>query len=397
MTPSPSTNDHANADRLTALRRWSALAAGVGGVLAVGLGFWQPAAFWPVYLVAVTFVLGLGLGSLAIALLHRLTGGNWGRCVLRELTAAVGTIPIMFLLLLPIVMGAAHLYPWLDAESPTAVLNEHQEAYFSLPFWIGRTALYLIVWCGLSLFVNRAYRAMCRTADLAKWHTQPRGTAVGLIALFLAVTFAAMDWLMSREPQWTSTIYGAMTAIGFVVSGWCMAIVMRHWLEGAGPRDVVQDLGNMLLAFLLVWVYLAFSQFLIIWSGDLPHEITWYQRRTAGVWSVVGTLLLVFHFAVPFGLLLFRDVKRDLQLLAWLASGVLVMRAVDLSWTIVPASERDLTLWIVLLPTALVAVVGLWLSVFLWQWQRLTEPAPQWLETSAREARRVPPSPEVTS
>jgi hypothetical protein len=106
----------------------------------------------------------------------------------------------------------------------------------------------------------------------------------------------------------------------------------------------------------------------------LPHEITWYQRRTAGIWSAVGTLLLVLHFVVPFGLLLFRDYKRDLQLLAWLAMGLLVMRAIDLSWTILPASGRVKTVWIVLLPAALVAVAGLWLSVFLWQWQRLPEP-----------------------
>lgn len=369
-----------SAKGLTSLRRWTALTAVAGAVASALLWVWQPATFWQAYLVAVMFVLGIGLGALAVALLNRLTGGRWGIAVLRELTAAAATVPIMSLLLLPMVFGAAHLYPWLDAAQSSESLNPHQQVYFAPTLWIGRSVVYVVIWAGLGLFMTRGYRSFCRTDKTPGWPSRQRLTAIGLILLWLTTSFAAMDWIMSLEPKWVSTIYGAMITMGFVISGWTTAIMMRRGLGSDLNPDISQDVGNMLLAFLLVWVYLAFSQFLIIWSGNLPHEVTWYERRNKGIWGVVGTLLLLFHFAIPFALLLFREHKRSLARLAGLATALLFMRAVDLAWTILPAFHTASGIWIVAVPLLLATATALWLWVFLWQWQRLPALSPQALE-----------------
>lgn len=370
----------ASQQRRRGLRRGSLAVVLVAGLVTLGAGLWQPAAFWPAWLLAVLFVLGLGLGSLAIALLHRLTGGRWGFVTLRELIAAAGTVPFMTLLLLPLLVGADSLYPWLTHSSGSEThsaqrLNAHQQAYYGAGAWAGRGVLYGVIWTALVLLAVWAYRGLCRTEQSERWHVRLRISAIGLILWWMTVTFAAVDWIMSLEPAWTSTIYGAIVAMGFVLAGWTAVILLRRLLGAELAEDAARDLGNLVLAFLLVWVYFAFSQFLIIWSGDLPHESVWYMRRTTGIWGLFGTLLLVFHFVVPFAVLLSRDLKQNLRSLSWLCGGILLMRIVDLTWTILPAlgSAPDtaaLVARVVLVPATVLAVGGVWLLSFLtlWSW-----------------------------
>lgn len=346
----------------------------VAGAVCIGAAVLEPGAFWPAYLVAVIFVLGIGLGSLGIALLHQLTGGRWGWAVLRELVACAQTIPIAIILLLPLAVGADHLYPWRD-DSYFQELPASQQMYFEPGFWLGRAAAYFAIWILLTYFIARTYHATSASDDPDRWHASARLSAWGLIVLWITATFAAFDWMMALEPAWLSTIYGAIVMMGFAVSGLAFQLVIRPFLKPVGPSDPsdqsTPDLATLLLAFLLVWVYLAFSQFFIIWHGDLPVEGVWYHRRSAGVWGLLGTSLLIFHFVVPFVLLLSRDLKRQPQTVAKVAAGLVFMRLLDLAWFILPAFEETYAEWLLLLPVSVLAAGGLCLAGFLNRRERL--------------------------
>lgn len=354
----------------TRRRKQISLFVGVlAGAVCIGAAILDPGAFWPAYLVAAVFVLGIGLGSLALALLHQLTGGRWGWAVLRELVACVQTLPISIILFLPLLMGANHIYPWLREEAGLQELPPSQQIYFESAFWLGRSAAYFAIWILLMFFVVRSYRATSRSNDPDRWHASARLSAWGLIVLWITGTFAAFDWMMALEPAWLSTIYGAIVMMGFAVSGLAFQLVIRPILLLVGPSNPTDpstpDLATLLLAFLLVWVYLAFSQFFIIWHGDLPLEGAWYHRRSAGVWGILGTSLLLFHFVLPFILLLSRDLKRQPQAVAKVAAGLMLMRLLDLTWFILPAFEESDAAWLYLLPASALAAVGLCLAGFL--------------------------------
>lgn len=360
-------------DRLRKLQQCSLGAAAAGAVACVVLAFLFPSSFWPTYLVSVLFVAGIGLGCLGLSLLHQMTGGQWGLEIARHLVAGTATVALTVLLFLPLVVGATHIYPWLDSARATELLNRHQRIYFEAWAWGGRTIIYLVVWGLLSWMVVRRYRLLNRSGSINQWCATPRLSALGLLALSLTTTFAMIDWVMSLEPRWMSTIFAAILMMGFVVSGMAFALMMQGLPNSRPnlPADTKSknaralDLGNLLMAFLLLWVYFAASQFLIIWSGDLPIETTWYQRRLTGVWPGFGLMLVLFHFIIPFGSLLSRDVKTNPFAVAVVAGDLLMMRIVELVWTIIPACRVDGNWWMVCLPVALITVCGTWFCVFL--------------------------------
>jgi hypothetical protein len=198
-------------------------------------------------------------------------------------------------------------------------------------------------------------------------------SAVGLVAYGLTMTFASFDWLMSLEPHWFSTIYGVLIMGGQALTAWAALIVVLVWLSRRPPLDALvmpdhfHDLANLMLAFVMLWAYFAFSQYLIIWSGNLPEEIAWYLHRLQTGWRFIGAMLVVFHFAVPFLLLLSRAVKRDPQMLVQVAAGILVMRVVDLFWLIAPEFHRNgiAISWMDI--TLLLSLASIWIGCFIWQ------------------------------
>ena len=344
-------------------RHVSLLVGVVAGIACIGGALVMPDAFWPAYLVGVVFALGIGLGSLGMALLHQLTGGRWGWGILRQLVAATQTIPVAIVLLLPLGYGARWLYPWLRDEAYFHELPPSQQVYFDPVFWMGRSIVYFTIWILLTFFVTRSYRAASRTDDPDLWHAAARLSAWGLIVLWFSTTFAAFDWMMALEPAWLSTIYGAIVMMGFAVSGLAFHLTIRPAITPTPDLETsdstTSDLATLLLAFLLVWVYFSFSQFFIIWHGDLPHEGVWYHRRSQGVWGLLGTLLLVFHFILPFVLLLSRDLKRRPKAVATIAAGLLLMRLIDLAWHILPAMEERYWAWALLVPASVLLAGGL--------------------------------------
>ena len=319
------------------------LAGALGAVVSLGGAFLNFTQFMQSYLMAYMLCLGVTLGSLALGMVHQLSGGAWGVVIRRPIGAAARVLPVMTWLFLPIALGMSRLYPWTNADlvAHDEVLR-HKQLYLNTPFFLARAALYFLVWNVLSYFLNAWSLEQDRNPDPRIARRMQQLSAGGLLAYGLTITFAAFDWLMSLEPHWFSTIYGVLILGGQGLSALAFLIVALVWLSRRPPLDRIvvaahfHDLGNLLLAFVMLWAYFSFSQYLIIWSGNLPAEITWYTHRLQTGWRWVGTLLVLFHFAVPFVLLLSRAVKRDPEMLVKVAIAVLIVRLLDLFWLIAP-------------------------------------------------------------
>ena len=243
------------------------------------------------YLAAYLFWLGIALGSLAIVMLHHLVGGFWGFLIRRPLEAAMMTLPLMGLLFLPLLLDLGSIYPWAR---PTAVaadaVLQHKQPYLNVSFFVVRAAIYFTLWIGLALLAQPGSSRQDQTEDPAPTRWRQTFAAPGLVLYFLSMTFAAIDWGMSLEPDWYSTIYGVMLMIGQGLSALAAMIVVASCLRGSGrcrtwrAPDAFHDVGNLMLAFTMLWAYMSFSQYLIIWSGNLTEEIPWYLYRSVGIW-----------------------------------------------------------------------------------------------------------------
>jgi len=358
------------------LRRWSAMALAVGAAAGAvcAAGVWlDPARLFPAYLVAYLFWLGISLGSLAILMLHHLTGGGWGWPIRRILEAACANLLIMAILFVPLGLSAETLYVWARPEAVAGdALLQRKSAYLNVPAWQIRAGVYFTVWIVLGLALNRWAASDAPHAPRSRQRRLVRLAGPGLILWALTVTFASIDWVMSLEPHWYSSMFGLLFMGAQGVSALSLAIVVVAVLRDEPPWQATLDasrsgdLGSLLLAFVMFWSYVSLMQFLIIWSGNLPEETPWYLSRSRGGWQVVAVLLAGLHFVVPFLLLLVRRVKRDARRLAGVAILLLAMRLMDLSWLVLPAfSPGRVTFngWLIVTP---LAIGGLWLAAFSW-------------------------------
>jgi hypothetical protein len=358
------------------LQRPAALVGLAGLALcAVGL-LLDPRQFFRSYLVAYLFGLGITLGGLGIVLLHHLTGGRWGQVLRPLLQAQAQTLPLGALLFVPLVFGLGDLYSWAD---PDVVAHDehlrHKSQYLNVPFFLARAAGYFAAWAGLAYLEGTWSRQLEQTGDPRLARRLQYFSSAGLAVLGLTVTFAAVDWVMALEPEWYSSIFGVLVATGQVLAGFAFAVAVLllpaevRSQGGAIEPDVLNDLGNLLLAFVMLWAYMSFSQFLIIWSGNLPEEVVWYLKRSQGGWAWVAGALAVFSFALPFLLLLSRAVKRDARRLAAVAGSVVAMSFVAYFWMIAPvfSPDRFRVHWLDL--ATLLALGGSWFAVFLWLWR----------------------------
>ena len=350
----------------------------VGLVFSViaALGAWlRPDEFFRAYLLAFMAWLGITLGSMAILMLRHLTKGAWGMVIRRILGAAMRCVPLMLALFIPLLFGKRHLYIWarpLDGIADKHLrehLQELTQSYLSVNGFIVRAAIYFAIWWALSFFLTKwsaeqDHPPMRDNSARFKALSGP-----GLILYGFTITFAVIDWIMSIDPRWISTIFGLSFLIGQVLAALCFAVVVERILFRYKPMsellkpEQVQDHGKFMLTFIMMWAYFAFSQWLIIWAGNLPEEITWYIRRLNGGWGYVGLVLVLFHFAVPFVFLISRPFKRDITRLVWLAAWLLLMRYVDLFWIVEPNFSVTFNLtWLdIVVP---IAMGGLWLAYF---------------------------------
>src|SRR5258708_4632497 len=318
-----------------------ALGVGLLGGLAclVGLAL-DPQQFFRSYLFAYLFWAGVAVGCMSIVMIHHLSGGLWGLVIRRLLEAGTRTLLVVALRFFAVALGMGQLYPWVHPGEDK--LLQYRAVYLNVPFFLGRAAFYFAAWLTISHFLNKWSRQLDGGENL-KVSRRLRGlSGRGLVILGLTITFSSVDWAMSLAPHWFSTIYGILFMVGQVLSAMALAIVLLAFLGGEKPLSEavrpgpVHDLGKLLLAFVMLWAYVNLSQFLITWSGNLAEEAPFYIHRLQGGWQWVALALLVFHFALPFLLLLSRDLKRDARLLGLLAAGVFVVRLLDLYWLVAP-------------------------------------------------------------
>ena len=364
-----------------AISRRSLVVGIIFSVIAVAGAFLFPNGvekFYRAYLLGFMAWLGLALGSMAILMIRHLTGGGWGTVIRRILGAAMRTVPLLAILFIPMLMGVGRIYPW--AMSRASISDEHirehleknqfiTQSYLNFRGFLIRAVIYFAIWNLLSFLLSHWSK---QTDHPNAPDNSQRFKAVagpGLILYGFTITFAAIDWVMSLDPTWISTIFGLIILIGEVLSAMCFAVVVERILYNYKPMsellrpDFVHDHGKWMLTFIMVWAYFSFSQWLIIWAGNLPNEITFYLRRLSGGWGSIGLILVLFHFCVPFAILLSRPFKRDIRKLVWLAIWLMLMRYVDLFWIVEPNFSKTLSLtWAdVVVP---IAIGGFWLAYF---------------------------------
>ncbi len=359
---------------LARLQRRALIVGAAALGLCLGGALISPAQFFHSYLLAFLFWVGLPLGCLGVLMLHHLAGGSWGYVIRRPLEAGTRTLPVFLLLFLPVLLGLRDLYPWARPEAVAAdALLQHKSAYLNVPFFLGRAALYFALWFLLAYLLNRWSAEDDQSETPRHWRRFRTLSGPGLGLYGLTASFAAVDWMMSLEPHWFSTIYGMLFIVGQVLATLALMIVVLRRLARHEPvAEVVtpnhfHNLGNLMFAFVMLWAYMSFSQYLIIWSANLPEEIPWYLHRTGHGWQAVALVLIVFHFAVPFVLLLIRHNKRKPEILAGVALGLFVLRTVDLFWQVAPSFHGTSLRLHWMDPVAVIGVGGLWLAVFLWQ------------------------------
>jgi hypothetical protein len=381
----------------------------LGWVLAVVLG--NPQLHLKVffsYLFAFAFCLAIPLGSMAIWMIHNQTGGAWGLLIHRVLEAGTRTVPFMAILFVPLLFGLGRLYLWADlSELDESVHHlfevlERKVPYLNVPWFLIRTAGYFAAWILVALMLNHEAAALERNPDPPRARRLQVLSGLGFVAYGLGMTFAAIDWLMSLEPDWFSTIYGILVIAGQFVPGLAFAVAATAWLSSYRPLAdeeidpaVWNDLGNLMLASVMFWAYISISQWLLIWSGNLTEEIPWYLRRSQGGWQVIAWLLGVCYFALPFLALLSRRLKRDRRALIVIGLGLILLSVVHYFWLVNPVyaaragghyeAYGSLSLhWLDV--AALAGVGGMTSAIFLWQLRaRPLLPAPS----------RLPPEPEV--
>lgn len=358
----------AGADRL----QRTALIAGVVALVVCVLGaFLSPDYFFRSWLVGWVYWAGVALGCLALSLLHHLTHGGWGIVLRRTMEAATRTLPALLILGLPLLFGMERLYPWARPEAADDPLIQAKEPYLNVRFYVVRFILYFLIWGGIAFLMSRMSRRQDQGDDPGITRRMQLFAAPGLAAYCLAVTFASVDWLMSLQPAWYSTMYGVYLMGSQGLAALAFLITFGVWLSRREPMDRVlhprlfHDYGKLMFAFVMLWAYFSFSQFLIMWSGNIPEELHFYLERFHHGWGAVALALVVLHFALPFVVLLSRNLKRDTRRLVWVAGLMLVMRWVDLLWQVEPSFERQSLAMYWMYVAAPIAIGGLWLAYFL--------------------------------
>jgi hypothetical protein len=360
--------------------RTRALIVGVIGIVGAIIGFVVDRdQFFKSYLLAYMFWFGLTMGSMGLLMIQHLSGGAWGMMIRRICEASTRVIPLVAIFSLVLIAGMKTLYIWADESRWTPeerTIIQHKAAYLNPTFFVIRLVIYFVVWFLISRLLNKYSKEQDATGNRHLTRSMAKISGPGIVVTGILVTLATIDWVMSLDPTWYSTIWGILFIGGQLLSAMAFCITVlavlskREPLAGHVLPVHFHDLGKLTLAFVLLWAYFSVSQFLIIWSGNIPEETKWYARRLDTSWKVVGLVLVLFHFALPYLVLLSRKLKRDSRRLIWLAVWIIVMRYVDLYWLMGPelhpakegvgtpftVSILDIVMWF--------AIGGIWL----WWW-----------------------------
>jgi len=370
----------ANASIDRAAVRWQRRSLWLGAIalLVCALGSpISPPQFFRAYLAAYLFYLGIALGSMMMLMVYHLTGGSWGLLIRRILEAGMKTLPLMALLFLPIAGGIGYLYPWAQPDIVAGSKQLQYQQFYLYPtyFWL-RAAVYFALWMTMAFLLSSWSRQEDQTGDPRLAWKGLQLSGFGAVLYGISIHFAAVDWSMSLEPVFHSTIWGPLFALGQLLSALSFALVVLAWLVERPPLSEVaslhvrNDLGSLLLTILIVWAYMAWFQFMLVWIANLPVDVIWYLPRASAGWKSVMWAIVVLHFAIPFFLLLMRSIKRNSKAVARIAGLILLMQLVFMYYQVMPglSAEGMGEHWMDFLTP--VGIGGIWLACFLWQVQR---------------------------
>jgi hypothetical protein len=345
---------------------------GAGLVLAL-VGIFTTESWLQSYLIGYLFWTSITLGSLGLLMIHHLSGGAWGMVGRRVWEAATRTLPLQALLFVPLAINLPTLYAWARPEAADDHLIHLKAAYLNVPFFLGRAVFFFVVWGALAFLLNKWSTEQDQQPALLPGPQDRRFRLLsgpGLCLFVLTVTFMSVDWVMSLDAHWYSTIFGVLMIGNQGLSTLAFTIVVLAALVKVKPMNLVanpdafHDLGKLMFAFLMLWAYFSVSQLLIIWSANLPEEVPFYLERLHGPWANVSIALLLVQFVLPFLLLLSRDLKRNAAAVRRIALVILFMRVVDLAWTIGPVFRHDGSSLHWLDFAMVLGIGGLWLPLF---------------------------------
>lgn len=326
--------------------------------------------FFHSYLFAWLFWSGISFGAFVIVAMQYLTGGKWGIAILPLARSAMAVLPLMALLFIPILLGMQDIYVWTHGffGEPGKFLHKHE--WLNAPGFIARSILYLLI---LGTIVVLLRRWSIKSTYLPEPPLRVRAlSSGGLVVYVLCMNYASTDWVMSLTPQWYSTIFVVVFMAGHFLSALALMTLIlvgfaRSLPEGERlPTKAYWDLGNLLLAFVIFWTYVSFSQLLIIWSGNLPKEISWYLQRVGGGWQWVAGALALVEFFLPLWLLLFRPNKKNKERLALISICILIGSILNAFWLVMPSFHPNgITVhWLDL--ALFVGLGGFWFALFFW-------------------------------
>lgn len=366
-----------------------ALMTGAIGATALVIGFIvAPNQFGRAYLIAMLLWFHVAAGLFGLGMLSHVTGGRWGALARRVFEASGRTLPVFVLLALPIVFSMPRLYPWADEAfvAGDALLQYKASWWLNMPRFVSVQLVYVLGLSALAFFLSRLSHQHDARGDERTLIFMQRLSAGGLIFFVLGGTFASVDWVMSLDPHWFSSLFGFSWVAGQGLAAWAFLVPMMIFLAGRRPHSglvtprLFHDYGKLMLAFVMLWTYLTLSQFLIIWSGDLPEEVPWYLVRSEHGWLLVSALLMLFHFALPFLVLLSASLKKKPRRLMIVAFWLLGARWLDLFWQVTPSvhhwqeqqglidsSHASLHLLDIIAP---IAIGGIWIFLLTLQLRR---------------------------
>ncbi|MGZ8710327.1 MAG: hypothetical protein ACXW2P_12120 [Thermoanaerobaculia bacterium] len=396
MTADARTNEAPESTGITRAQ-FPSLILGIIGLIACVIGWvMNPQEFYRAYLPSFIFWFEIGAGALAILMLQYVTGGEWGLMIRRPLGAAARTMPLLAVFFVPVVFGLPHIYIWANKE---VVENDHllqtKSAWLNVSWFTIRAAIYFALWIlwawrlralSLQFYEDRAPETELKRR---KW------SAVGLVMIVLTLTFASIDWIMSLEPKWYSSMFGISFTIGCGLAAFAyVTFLLTQLVRTKAMAEILKpshlrDLGNLMLAFVMLWAYTAFSQFLLIWYANVKEETPYYLKRQHGTWGAIAALLIIFHFFLPFFLLLMRQIKDRPRTIAIVTAILIAMRYIEIYWLIAPAHHGIHFYFSWMSIAALVGIGGIWFWFLVQQLkgQTIIPIHETWVDEAIREGR----------
>jgi hypothetical protein len=351
---------------------WIAVMIAIIGIAFTSLLYvLNPARFFPSYLIAFLYWTDITLGCLGFLLLVQLVQGNWGIAIERIAAAGARTIPLIALFFLPLLFWMEELYLWTTSSEYQSIHAEQPLPYLTVSFWVVRAIVAFLIWIGLAYGVSQWSYGRDRTSAQQWGYGLARLAAFGMILFVITTSYTTFDWSMSLDPYWFSSVYGwlAIARQGMAAMALCiivLALIGRtSILREILAQRVIDDLATILLATVMLWGYMSFFQFLIMWNGNLPYNVSWYILRQSGGWEAVTIFLVIFHLVLPFFLLIIPVAQRTLGWIAAIAGLLMVMHLVEVNWLVMPVFSPSPSIsWLdIVLPVTLGAI---WLLVFLW-------------------------------